>query len=95
MKSFTFNFDPLFIIRSLKNLPAQMPIRDGFIYDNYMFDMLAQIIEELGEGTWENVITYRIRLILLQINWCFCTVNVNLCQSNGPLYLVSSALPTY
>ena len=44
----------------MKYLPEEIPIRDGFIYNNYMFMMLGHVAEMLGNDTWENLVTKRI-----------------------------------
>ena len=44
----------------MKYLPEEMPVRDGFIYNNYMFMMLGHVCEVLGNDTWENLVTKRI-----------------------------------
>ena len=46
--------------RRMKYLPEEVPIRDGFIYNNYMFMMLGHVCEVLGNDTWENLVTKRI-----------------------------------
>ena len=46
--------------RNLKYLPEEIPIRDGYIYNNYMYMMLGHVIEVLGDDTWENLMTSKI-----------------------------------
>ena len=44
----------------MKFLPEERPIRDGFIYNNFMFMMLGHVAEVLGNDTWENLITTKL-----------------------------------
>ena len=50
----------MFTFRNLKFLPEELPIRDGFIYNNYMYMMLGHVVEVLGNDTWSNLIKARI-----------------------------------
>ena len=44
----------------MKYLPEALPIRDGFIYNNYMFMMAGHAAEVLGQDTWENLVASKI-----------------------------------
>ena len=44
----------------MKYLPEQRPLRDEFIYSNFMYMMLGHVSEILGNDTWENLMTSRI-----------------------------------
>ena len=44
----------------MKYLPEELPVRDGFIYNNYMFMMLGHVAEVLGNDTWENLVTTKL-----------------------------------
>ena len=37
-----------------------MPIRDGFLYNNYMYMLLGHVAEILGKDTWENLVMSKI-----------------------------------
>ena len=50
----------LFYKRRMKYLPEERPIRDGFIYNNYMFMMAGHMAEVLGQDTWENLMITRV-----------------------------------
>ena len=50
----------VFIYRKLKFLPSKMPIRDGFLYNNYMYMLLGHVTEILGKDTWENLVISKI-----------------------------------
>ena len=44
----------------MKYLPEERPVRDGFIYNNYMYMMAGHVAEILGQDTWENLVKTRI-----------------------------------
>ena len=44
----------------MKYLPEELPIRDGYIYNNFMFMMAGHAAEALGQDTWENLVTTKI-----------------------------------
>ena len=44
----------------MKYLPEEIPIRDGLIYNNFMFMMLGHVAEVLGNDTWENLVNVRL-----------------------------------
>ncbi|XP_045184047.2 D-aminopeptidase-like [Mercenaria mercenaria] len=44
----------------MKNLPQQLPFRDAFLYNNYMFMMLGHVAEKLGGDTWEKLVTSKV-----------------------------------
>lgn len=46
--------------RSLKHLPEEIPVRDGFLYNNYMYVLLGHVTEILGGDFWENLMKTRI-----------------------------------
>lgn len=40
----------------MKYLPEEIPFRDAFIYNNYMYMLLGHVAEKLGGDTWENLV---------------------------------------
>lgn len=44
----------------MKYLPEENPVRDSFLYSNYMYLMLGHVTEVLGGDTWENLMTSKI-----------------------------------
>ena len=44
----------------MKYLPEERPIRDGYLYNNFMFMMAGHIAEKLGQDTWENLLTTKV-----------------------------------
>ena len=48
------------LYRRMKYLPEEIPFRDGFIYNNYMFMMAGHAAEVLGQDTWENLVASKI-----------------------------------
>ena len=44
----------------MKYLPEELPFRDGYIYNNYMFMMAGHVAEKLGQDTWENLMISRV-----------------------------------
>ena len=53
--------------RNLKYLPAKRPIRDTWVYNNYLYMLLGHVAEVLGKDTWENLVASRI-LVPLGMN---------------------------
>lgn len=45
--------------KHIKYLPATDPMRDTFIYNNYLYVMLGHVAEVLGKDTWENLVRSR------------------------------------
>ncbi|WAR28016.1 GIGA6-like protein, partial [Mya arenaria] len=43
----------------MRYLPEQIPFRDSFIYNNYMYMLLGHVTEKLGGDTWENLLNSR------------------------------------
>ncbi|WAR28088.1 GIGA6-like protein [Mya arenaria] len=48
------------LCKRMRYLPEQIPFRDSFIYNNYMYMLLGHVAEKLGGDTWENLVTSRI-----------------------------------
>ncbi|WAR28021.1 GIGA6-like protein [Mya arenaria] len=48
------------LCKRMRYLPQQIPFRDSFIYNNYMYMLLGHVAEKLGGDTWENLVTSRI-----------------------------------
>ncbi|WAR28026.1 GIGA6-like protein, partial [Mya arenaria] len=48
------------LCKRMRYLPQQIPFRDSFIYNNYMYMLLGHVAEKLGGDTWENLVTSKI-----------------------------------
>ncbi|WAR28024.1 GIGA6-like protein, partial [Mya arenaria] len=48
------------LCKRMRYLPEQIPFRDSFIYNNYMYMLLGHVAEKLGGDTWENLVSSRI-----------------------------------
>ncbi|WAR28085.1 GIGA6-like protein, partial [Mya arenaria] len=46
--------------KRMRYLPEQIPFRDSYIYNNYLYMLLGHVAEKLGGDTWENLLMSRI-----------------------------------